>query len=97
MRSVKPMNTSIGETLTIRGRYFKPGRNKNSVAFKRDGGRAIFVKAEVGTRKLLRVKVSSRLNDYLLVQNGNRSRPASAFACSPSASASASRARACRR
>ena len=34
------MQTTIGKTLTIMGRNFKRGRNKNMVLFKRDGARA---------------------------------------------------------
>ena len=48
------MDANVGETLTIRGRNFKRGRNKNTVVFKRDGARAVFVKADVGTAKLLK-------------------------------------------
>jgi hypothetical protein len=59
--SVRPMNVEIGQTLEIRGRYFIRGRYKNSVVFKRDNGRAVFVKAKVGTTKLLRVTVPSKL------------------------------------
>ena len=57
IQSVAPKNVSIGETLTIRGKNFVRGRDKNTVVFKRDNSKAVFVKAEVGTRKLLRVTV----------------------------------------
>ena len=59
--SVRPLQVQIGQTLEVRGKYFRRGRNKNSVVFKRDGGKAVFVKAGVGTTKLLRVKVPARL------------------------------------
>jgi hypothetical protein len=59
--SVRPMQVQIGQTLEIRGKYFIRGRNKNSVVFKRDGGKAVFVKAGVGTTKLLRVNVPAKL------------------------------------
>ena len=65
-----PSTSPIGETLTIRGRNFVRGRFKNTVVFKRDSSKAVFVKAEVGTRKLLRVTVSDRLTDQLLVLDG---------------------------
>ena len=68
--SVRPMEANIGDTITIRGRYFKPGRGKNSVVFKRDGGRAVFVKADVGTKKLLKVKLPAKLTSSLSVVNG---------------------------
>ena len=68
--SVRPMQANIGDTITIRGRHFKPGRGKNSVVFKRDGGRAVFVKADVGTKKLLKVKLPAKLTSSLSVVNG---------------------------
>jgi len=68
--SVRPMDAFIGETVEIRGRHFLRGRNRNSVVFKRDGGRAIFVKADVGTTKLLRVKLPAKLAPALIVRDG---------------------------
>ena len=59
--SVRPMSVEIGQTLEIRGKYFIRGRYRNTVVFKRDGGKAVFVKAKVGTTKLLRVTVPKKL------------------------------------
>ena len=59
--SIRPMSVEIGQTLDIRGKYFIRGRYRNTVAFKRDGGKAVFVKAKVGTTKLLRVTVPKKL------------------------------------
>ena len=67
---VTPMNVAIGQKLEIRGRYFKRGRNKNTVVFKRAGGKAVFVKADVGTTKLLRLTVPTRLNAELATRVG---------------------------
>jgi hypothetical protein len=58
---VAPLNVEIGQKLEIRGRHFLRGRNKNTVVFKRTGGKAVFVKADVGTTKLLRLTVPSKL------------------------------------
>jgi hypothetical protein len=69
--SVSPKHTSIGEQLTIRGRNFVRGRYKNTVVFKRDNAKAVFVKAEVGTKKLIRVTISDKLADQLLVMGGS--------------------------
>ena len=71
--SVSPLQTNIGKTLTIRGRNFKAGRNKNTVLFKRDGGRAVFVKADIGTRRLLKVTLPAKLEDALREVNGSPS------------------------
>ena len=67
---VAPMHVAIGQKLEIRGRHFRAGRNKNSVVFRRDGGKAIFVKADVGTKKLLRLTVPSKLKAALATRNG---------------------------
>jgi hypothetical protein len=67
---VAPMQVAIGQQLEIRGRYFRRGRNRNTVVFQRTGGRAIFVKAAIGTTKLLRLTVPSKLKSSLATRNG---------------------------
>jgi hypothetical protein len=67
---ITPKRAFVGETLTIRGRHFRPGIKKNTVAFKRRGARAVFVKASKGTRKLLKVELPKRLEKVLVVRNG---------------------------
>jgi len=58
---VAPLRLEIGQKLEIRGRNFRRGRNRNTVVFKRSGGKAVFVKADVGTTKLLRLTVPAKL------------------------------------
>ena len=67
---ITPKNVFVGETLTVRGRHFRPGVNKNTVAFKRRGAKVVLVKAAKSTKKMLRVELPKRLEDVLLVQNG---------------------------
>jgi hypothetical protein len=67
---VAPMQVAIGQKLEIRGHYFRRGRKKNTVVFKRDGGRAVFVKADVGTTKLLRLTVPAKLKSALSTRAG---------------------------
>ncbi len=62
--SVSPLDVAVGETLTIRGRNFISGRGKNTVVFKRDGARAVFAKAEIGTKKMLSLKVPASLQEF---------------------------------
>ena len=69
--SVRPMKAHVGDTLTIRGRNFRPGINKNTVAFQRTGTRVVFVKARLGTRKMLRVVLPAKLTKALLVRSGS--------------------------
>jgi hypothetical protein len=70
VKKVAPKHVFVGETLTIYGRYFRRGVNKNTVAFKRKGEKVVFVKAEKGTTKLLKVTLPKRLEKALVVQNG---------------------------
>ncbi len=68
--SVSPMDVGVGERLTIRGRHFRIGRDKNTVVFKRDGARAVFAKAAVGTRKMLRLTVPDSLQEFFSLNAG---------------------------
>jgi hypothetical protein len=71
IKSVAPKDVAVGEALTIRGRNFRAGRNKNTVVFKRDGAKAVFVKAEFGTKKMLRVTVPATVQKYFAIKAGN--------------------------
>jgi hypothetical protein len=66
---VSPMDVAIGEVLTIKGRYFLRGKKKNTVVFKRPGARAVFVKADLGTTKLLRVTLPAELQKVFQTKN----------------------------
>jgi hypothetical protein len=68
---VAPKDVAVGEVLTIRGRYFISGRNKNTVVFKRNGARAVFVKAELATKKMLRVTVPATVQKFFKIKAGN--------------------------
>ncbi len=70
VKRITPKHVFVGETMTVHGRYFRRGLNKNTVAFKRAGAKAVFVKAEKGTAKLLKVKLPKRLESVLLIRNG---------------------------
>jgi hypothetical protein len=62
---IDPLNLAIGETMTVYGKGFVRGKNKNTVVFKRDKGRAIFAKAETATTSKLKVVVPEKLRPYL--------------------------------
>ena len=70
IKKVSPMSVGVGQTLTIRGRSFRRGRNKTTVVFKRDGGRAVFVKAQLSTSKLLKVTIPASLAKYFRTKGG---------------------------
>src|SRR4051795_3887081 len=65
---VTPQTALVGNTLTITGKYFKRGKATNSVLFRRDKGKALFVKADVSTTKKLTVIVPKTLEKYMLVK-----------------------------
>jgi hypothetical protein len=67
---VSPMRAAIGDTLTIKGKNFRRGVNKNTVIFMRDTGRPVFIKAAIGTSKLLRVKLPASLASALKTRSG---------------------------
>jgi hypothetical protein len=72
--SVRPMQATLGQTIVIRGRYFNRGKNKNTVVFKRDGARAIFVKTTLGTAKQIRVVLPESLRATLAENTSARFR-----------------------
>lgn len=66
---VTPMQVGVGDLLTIKGRGFRSGKNKNTVVFKRFGQRAIFVKAESATSTAITLHVPLKLQAYMKVEN----------------------------
>jgi hypothetical protein len=73
--SVAPLNVAIGDQLTIRGRGFRAGKNKNTVVFKRDGQRAVFVTAGESTTTQMRLAIPAKLSAYLSRRTGGTARP----------------------
>jgi hypothetical protein len=67
---VSPARARVGETLTIRGRNFLVGKNRTMVVFKRDGKKAVFVKAQLSTKRMLRVTVPTTLEGQLGTKDG---------------------------
>ena len=70
VKRITPKKVFVGETMTIKGRHFRRGVNKNMVAFKRKGAKVVIAPAQRGTTKLLKVELPKRLEKVLLVQNG---------------------------
>lgn len=67
---VTPKEAYVGSKLTITGKNFTRGKAKNSVLFRRDNGKALFVKADVATTKKLTVVVPKTLEKYMLTKGG---------------------------
>ena len=70
VKNVAPKNVFVGQTLTLRGRNFRPGIGKNTVAFKRKGAKVVLVRSDKSTKKMLKVKLPKRLEKVLVVRNG---------------------------
>lgn len=70
VKRITPKNAYVGETMTLRGRHFRPGVGRNTVAFKRKGAKVVLVRADKSTKKLMRVELPKRLENVLVVQNG---------------------------
>ena len=67
---VTPKTAYVGAKLTITGKNFKRGKAKNSVLFRADGGKTLFVKADVSTAKKLTVKLPKSLEKYMATKGG---------------------------
>src|SRR5512133_2682434 len=70
--SVSPKKLGVGDVMTITGKNFRKGKNKNTVVFKRDGGRAVFVKAPDATTTKIGVTVPAKLLPFMLKKKGKR-------------------------
>jgi hypothetical protein len=70
--TVSPAKLGVGDVMTITGKNFRKGKNKNTVVFKRDGGRAVFVKAPDATTTKIGVTVPAKLLPFLLKKKGKR-------------------------
>src|SRR3954464_15631324 len=73
IRKVTPKTANVGNKLTITGKNFRRGKAKNSVLFRSDHGKTLFVKADVSTAKKLKLVVPKKLEKYMLVTNGSPS------------------------
>lgn len=62
---VEPLTAGIGEKLKISGKNFVAGANKNTVVFKRDGKKAIFVKAYSASKSTLWVVIPDKFESAL--------------------------------
>ncbi|HEV7750913.1 MAG TPA: hypothetical protein VGO71_05190 [Baekduia sp.] len=67
---VSPMKVGIGDKLVVKGKYYKSGKAKNYVVFKRDGGRALFVKSDKATTTQITVTVPAKLLSFLQQKGG---------------------------
>jgi hypothetical protein len=67
---VVPKAATVGDTLTLYGRNFRTGKGTNSVAFKAEGRKAVFLRADISTRKQMKVPLTQRLERVMVVRHG---------------------------
>jgi hypothetical protein len=65
IKSISPMKLKVGEKLTIKGKYFLPGKSKTRVFFLRKGGGTAFARAQKATKTKLTVTVPAQLDKVL--------------------------------
>lgn len=70
IKKVSPTKLGIGDTLTITGKNFRKGKSRNTVVFKKDGGRAVFVRAPKATTTRITVTVPAKLLPFLKQKSG---------------------------
>ena len=68
--AVSPLRLGVGETLTIRGKNFRPGKNRNWVVFQRARARAVFVPVDTATATKLTFVVPAKLLPFLARRGG---------------------------
>jgi IPT/TIG domain len=69
---VSPMRVSVGKLLTIYGRNFKPGVNRNTVIFRASNGRTVFGKPVRASRTKLVVRVPTGASRLLSLENSQQ-------------------------
>jgi hypothetical protein len=70
VRSVTPKKLGIGDTMTVSGSHFRKGKNRNTIVFKRDGARAVFIKAPKATTTRMTVVVPAKLLPFMVQRAG---------------------------
>jgi hypothetical protein len=68
--SVSPLKLGVGDVLTIRGKNFVPGKNRNYVIFQRARARAVFAKADNATKTKITLIVPAKLVPFLSRKGG---------------------------
>jgi hypothetical protein len=70
VRKITPKTANVGDTLVITGKYFRAGKGKNTLLFKRDRGKALFVKSGLSTTKKITLVIPKTLEKYMTAKNG---------------------------
>lgn len=75
VKSVTPKTLGIGDTMTLSGKGFRKGKNRNTVVFKRDGSRAVFVKVpKTSSTTRITVVIPAKLLPFMVQRGGKPQR-----------------------
>jgi hypothetical protein len=69
--SVSPLKLGVGDKLTIKGKNFIPGKNRNWVVFQRARAKAVFVRADNATKSKITLVVPAKLLAFLSRRGGS--------------------------
>ncbi|HYI99021.1 MAG TPA: hypothetical protein VEX36_04990 [Thermoleophilaceae bacterium] len=73
MKSVSPLNVSVGEKMTVEGFYFTPGYAENMVVLVAKDGRVSYVRSEHSTKTTITLTVPTKVQRLLKKDaNGDR-------------------------
>lgn len=70
IQKVSPKKSGIGDRMTITGKSFRKGKNKNTVVLKRDGKRAVFIRATGTSTKRISFRIPAKLLPMLAQKSG---------------------------
>jgi hypothetical protein len=68
---VSPLKLGVGDVLTVYGKNFVPGKNRNYVIFQRARARAVFAQADKATRTKIMFVVPAKLVPFLARRGGS--------------------------
>ncbi|MDP9344468.1 MAG: IPT/TIG domain-containing protein [Actinomycetota bacterium] len=68
--SISPKRVAIGGTMTVKGKGFRAGKNRNTVVFQRAGKPAVFVRAAGASTTKLTVRIPAKLTAFLATKAG---------------------------
>ena len=67
---VSPLKLGVGDTLTIRGKGFRSGKDKNTVVFRNKRGKTVFAKAGGASSTRISIVIPAKLMPYMESSGG---------------------------
>lgn len=67
---VTPLKVGVGDTLTIQGKGFRSGKNKNTVVFRSTKGKTVFAKAGAASSTRIQIVIPPKLMPFMEAGDG---------------------------